>query len=163
MMQLVLILELLVLIAVANGTPVVAKRLFGETWAQPLDGGVTWLDGRPLFGPSKTIRGLVLSLLVTPLFASALGFAWQLGLVVAAAVMAGDLLSSFIKRRMGLAPSSQAIGLDQIPESLFPLIASRWMLPVSFLDIVAGVAIFLLAAPILSRLFFHLGLRDQPH
>ena len=163
MMQPLLILELLILIAVANGTPVVAKRLFGETWAQPLDGGVTWLDGRPLFGPSKTIRGVVLSLLITPLFALALGFAWQLGLVVAATVMAGDLLSSFIKRRMGLAPSSQAIGLDQIPESLFPLMASRWMLPVSFLDIVAGVAIFLLAAPILSRLFFLMGLRDQPH
>jgi CDP-diglyceride synthetase len=163
MMQPLLILELLVLIALANGTPVVAKRLFGETWAQPLDGGVTWLDGRPLFGPSKTIRGVVLSLLVTPLFAVALGFAWQLGLMVAAAVMAGDLLSSFVKRRMGLAPSSQAIGLDQIPESLFPLMASRWMLPVSFLDIVAGVAIFLLAAPILSRLFFLMGLRDQPY
>ena len=30
--------------------------------------------------------------------------------------MLGDLLSSFWKRRVGLAPSWQAIGLDQIPE-----------------------------------------------
>lgn len=162
-MQPVLIFELLILIAVANGTPVVAKKLFGEAWAQPLDGGLNWFDRRPLFGPSKTIRGIVLSLLVTPIFAVLLGFAWQVGVLIAAAVMAGDLLSSFIKRRMGRAPSSQAIGLDQIPESLFPLIASRWMLPVSLIDILVGAAIFLVAAPILSRLFFYLGLRDQPY
>jgi CDP-2,3-bis-(O-geranylgeranyl)-sn-glycerol synthase len=64
---------------------------------------------------------------------------------------------------MGLAPSSQAIGLDQNPESLFPLLASRWLLPVSFIDVAVGVAIFLVAAPLLSRVFFRLGLRDQPY
>jgi CDP-diglyceride synthetase len=162
-MQPVLILKLLILIAVANGTPVLAKKLFGEFLAQPLDGGATFFDGRPIFGPSKTIRGLVLSVLATLLFAMLLGFTWQLGFVVAAAVMAGDLFSSFVKRRMGLAPSSRAIGLDQVPEALFPFLASRWLLPVTFLDVVIGVAIFWALAPILSRLFFHLSLRDQPY
>jgi hypothetical protein len=89
-MQPVLILKLLILIAVANGTPVLAKKLFGEFLAQPLDGGATFFDGRPIFGPSKTIRGLVLSVLATLLFAMLLGFTWQLGFVVAVAVMAGD-------------------------------------------------------------------------
>jgi CDP-2,3-bis-(O-geranylgeranyl)-sn-glycerol synthase len=158
-----LVLELLILIGVANGTPVLAKKLFGDAMAWPLDGGKTFFDGRPLFGPSKTVRGLVLSLLVTPLIAVLLGFPWKLGLVVASAVMAGDLFSSFIKRRLGFASSSRATGLDQIPESLFPLVASRWMLPVTTLDILAGVAIFLAAAPIVSLLFFRLGLRDQPY
>jgi CDP-diglyceride synthetase len=163
-MQPVLILELLILIAVANGTPVLAKKILGESFlARPLDGGAVFFDGRPLFGPSKTIRGMVLSLLATPFFAMLLGFEWQVGLLVAAAVMAGDLFSSFVKRRMGLEASSRAIGLDQIPESLFPLLASRWLLPVTFLDVVIGVAIFWAAAPPLSRLFFHLRLRDQPY
>jgi hypothetical protein len=31
---------------------------------------------------------------------------------------AGDLLSSFVKRRMGLAPHAQAFMLDQAPEAL---------------------------------------------
>src|SRR6478736_778738 len=53
--------------------------------------------------------------------------------------MAGDLFSSFVKRRLHLASSSMAIGLDHIPESLFPLLASRWLLPLNILDIVAGV------------------------
>ena len=41
-MQPVLVLELLILLAVANGTPVVAKRLFGGAFAELL------LDGRVL-------------------------------------------------------------------------------------------------------------------
>jgi CDP-2,3-bis-(O-geranylgeranyl)-sn-glycerol synthase len=162
-MQPVLILELLILISVANGTPVLAKKILGDVLSYPIDGGALLPDGRPLFGPSKTIRGLVLSFLITPLAAVFLGFPWQLGLLIAGAVIAGDLLSSFVKRRIGLSPSSRAIGLDQIPESLFPLLASRWLLPVTFLDVVIGVAIFWAAAPILSRLFFHLRLRDQPY
>ena len=64
-MQPVLVLELLILLAVANGTPVVAKRLFGGAFAQPLDGGALFADGRPWFGPSKTIRGVVLATLAT--------------------------------------------------------------------------------------------------
>lgn len=162
-MQPVLILELLILIGVANGTPVLAKWLLGDAVSWPLDGGATFFDGRPIFGPSKTIRGLVLSLLVTPLCAVLIGYDWKLGALIAGAVMAGDLFSSFIKRRIGLPPSSRATGLDQIPESLFPLIASRWMLPVTALDIVVGVAVFMAAAPLLSLLFFRLGLRDQPY
>ena len=162
-MQPVLILELLILIGVANAVPVAAKKLFGEHWAWPVDGGATFFDGRPVFGPSKTIRGVTLALLITPLFAMLLGLPWELGALIAASVMAGDLFSSFVKRRMGLAPSSQATGLDQIPESLFPLIASGWMLPVGFIDIVVGVTIFLVAAPLLSRVFHRLGLRDQPY
>ena len=49
--------------------------------------------------------------------------------------MTGDLFSSFIKRRFGSAPSSQALGLDQIPESLLPLVACSFILPISIADI----------------------------
>src|SRR5512134_981978 len=116
-MQPLLVLQLLVLLAVANGTPIAAKCVLGDMLARPLDGGMTFNDGRPLFGPAKTIRGIVLSLLATPIAAALIGLPWQLGAVVAGAAMAGDLLSSFVKRRMGLAPSSKATGLDQIPEA----------------------------------------------
>ena len=42
--------------------------------------------------------------------------------ILAAASMAGDLLASFLKRRFGLKVHAQAIGLDQIPEALLPLL-----------------------------------------
>jgi hypothetical protein len=59
------ILQLLVLLVLANGTPVVAKKILGERFAYPPDGGVEFVDGRPLFGRSKTVRGVVLTVLVT--------------------------------------------------------------------------------------------------
>lgn len=162
-MQPVLILQLLILVTVANGLPVLAKRAFGDRWNRPLDAGVSLRDGQPLFGHAKTIRGIVLSLIATPLAALLIGLPWRLGFVVAAAAMGGDLLSSFVKRRRGLPPSSKATGLDQIPEALFPLAASRLVVAVTFADIVAGTIIFLVGGMILSRILFALRLRDQPY
>ena len=72
----------------------------------------------PWFGPSKTIRGVVLATLATAAAAGVLGLGWKVGALLGVVAMAGDLLASFIKRRLGLAPSSQAVGLDQIPEVL---------------------------------------------
>ena len=54
---------------------------------------------------------------------------WRLGALVAASAMAGDCLSSFIKRRFGLEPSEMTLGLDQVPESLFPAVACSAYLP----------------------------------
>jgi CDP-diglyceride synthetase len=162
-MQAILILQLLILLAVANGTAVVAKKVFGDAFARPLDGGAVFVDGRPLFGPTKTIRGIVLSLLATPLSASLMGLEWKVGALVAIGAMAGDLFSSFVKRRLGLPPSSMAIGLDQIPESLLPLIAAGMLLPVTLLDIVAVVTIFFVGELMLSRILFKLRLRDRPY
>jgi len=162
-MQPILVLKLLVLLAVANGTPVFAKRLLGDRLARPLDVGADFIDGRPLFGPSKTIRGIVLAFAATPLAAALMGLSWQLGVVVAALAVAGDLLSSFVKRRMGLPSSSMALGLDQIPESLLPLLGAWLFVPLSLLDVLVGVAAFFAGELILSRILFHLNLRERPY
>ena len=113
-MHFIALAQLLVLLSLANGSPVFAKRILGNAWPVPIDNNARFADGRPLFGPSKTIRGAVVSLLVTALGAPLLGLPIWIGLVVAAAAMAGDLLSSFLKRRLGLAASSKATGIDQI-------------------------------------------------
>ena len=117
----------------------------------------------PLFGPSKTIRGVVASLLVTTFGAPVIGLEFGIGLLVATTAMAGDLLSSFVKRRLGLAPSSRATGLDQVPESLFPLLACRSALSLTAIDIVGGCVLFFVGELLLSQLFFWLRLRDRPY
>ena len=119
-MQGSLLLQLLILLVVANGTAVVAKKLLGATLARPLDGGALFGDGQPIFGPSKTIRGIVVSLLATSICAAVMGVGWEVGTLVATFAMAGDLFSSFVKRRLHLPSSSMAIGLDHIPEFPFP-------------------------------------------
>lgn len=158
-----LIAQLLALLTVANGTPVIAAKILGSSFAAPVDGNTEFIDGRPLFGPSKTLRGVALSLLATSAFAPLIGVEWKVGALVAATAMAGDLLSSFLKRRLGLSASSQFVGLDQIPESLFPLLACWFLVPLSMFDIAVTTAIFVVGALALSRLLFKLNIRDQPY
>ncbi len=100
--------KMMLLIGVANGIPVIVKKLFGHLWAFPLDANRLFYDQRPLFGPSKTVRGVVFSLLVTAVCAPPLGVSWTHGMIIAAAAMFGDLLSSFTKRRAGMPSSSSA-------------------------------------------------------
>ena len=157
------IAELLILVALANGAPVIAKKILGNRFSAPLDCGALFFDGRPVFGPSKTIRGVILALAATALGAILLGLGWQTGILVAGLAMAGDLFSSFIKRRLGRPPSSRAVGLDQIPESLLPLLACRGPLLLSWADVLAVVALFLVGELLLSRLLYKAHIRDQPY
>ena len=162
-MQTLRILQLLVLMTLANGTPIVAKKIFGLRFARPLDTGILFFDGRPLFGPSKTIRGIVASILITTASAPLIGLDLTIGAIVAGATIAGDLFSSFVKRRLNLPPSSQALGLDQVPESLFPMLACRDALSLTIADIALGVGVFFVGELVLSRLLYQVHLRDEPY
>jgi CDP-2,3-bis-(O-geranylgeranyl)-sn-glycerol synthase len=155
--------EMMGLLTAANGAPVMATKMMGPRWSFPLDGGVRFVDGKPLLGKSKTIRGIVLAILLSALAAIALGLHWAIGAVAGGAAMAGDLFSSFVKRRLNLAPSSRATGLDQIPESLFPLLACRGGLSLSVLDIHICVAIFFVGEIMLSGLLYKAHIRDRPY
>jgi CDP-diglyceride synthetase len=157
------ILQSMALLTIANGTPLIAKKIFGRHFARPLDSGVTFFDQRSLFGTSKTLRGFLLSILVTTASAPLIGVDPGVGTVAASAAMAGDLFSSFVKRRLNLPPSSQALGLDQVPESLFPLLACRDSLSLTANDVVLGVAIFFVGELVVSRLLYKAHLRDEPY
>jgi CDP-diglyceride synthetase len=162
-MQVFVILQLLILLMLANGTPVIAKKLLGDRYSYPLDGNLTFADGRPLFGHSKTIRGVVLAVLVTTAGAPLIGLGWKTGFLVGSFAMAGDLVSSFSKRRLNLPSSSRASGLDQVPESLFPLLACRYLLSLAVADIAVCVVMFFVGEVVLSRLLYALHLRDRPY
>jgi CDP-diglyceride synthetase len=157
------ILQALVLLTLANGTPVIAKKVFGQSFALPLDAGLAFFDGRPLFGPSKTIRGILLSIIVTTASAPLIGLDLSVGALAAAVAMLGDLCSSFVKRRLNFPPSSQALGIDQLPESLFPLLACRAALSLTAADIAFCVGMFFVGELILSRILYRAHLRDEPY
>jgi CDP-archaeol synthase len=147
----------------ANGTPVVAKKVLGAHYSHPLDGNLALADGRPILGRSKTIRGVVLAVLTTALGAKLIGLDWRTGALIGVFAMAGDLLSSFCKRRLGLPSSRRASGLDQIPESLLPLLACRNLLALTAADIVVCVVMFVVGEIVLSRLLYAVHLRDRPY
>ena len=155
--------QLLVLLTLANGAPVIAKLILCDRFAMPLDGNRKFIDGKPLFGASKTIRGILVAVVATTAGALLLGLDAGIGLLVGITAMAGDLLSSFVKRRLGLAASSRATGLDQIPELLLPLLACRQALALSVADIALACALFFAGEILLSRLLFRLHVRERPY
>jgi hypothetical protein len=157
------ITQLLFLLIMANGTPLLAKKILGNRFSRPLDSGARCPDGQPLFGPSKTIRGIFFSVLVTAVGACFVGLGFKIGALIGSAAMLGDLFSSFLKRRMRLPASSRAPGLDQIPESLFPLLACRSALSLRLSEIAITVLSFFLGEILVSRLLYKLRLRDRPY
>ncbi len=155
--------KLLVLLVIANGAPVIAWDLFKDHGTWPVDFGIKLADGRPVVGPSKTWRGLLASLAATPCTALLLGLPWVVGLTMALAAMLGDLLSSFIKRRLHIEPSGRAWGLDQIPESLLPLLLVKERFSLDWDAIGQLVAVFFFLEVTLSPLLYQLGIRKRPY
>jgi len=77
--------------------------------------------------------------------------------------MTGDLLASFIKRRMGRAESGRARGLDTVPESLLPTMLLKEPLALSLIDIILIVALFFLIEEWVSPILYRLHIRKRPY
>jgi CDP-2,3-bis-(O-geranylgeranyl)-sn-glycerol synthase len=137
-MHILVSLKVLFLVTLANGTQVIAKNILGNRFAFPIDGGANFVDGHPMLGLSKTFRGIFISILVTSAFAPTVRMDWKTGALAASTAMTGDLFSSFLKRRLNLPAGGRSTGLDQLLESLFPLLACRSVLMLTALDIVAN-------------------------
>jgi CDP-2,3-bis-(O-geranylgeranyl)-sn-glycerol synthase len=161
--SLLAIAESVALVGVANAAPVALKRLLSNRCSMPVDGGLLMRDGRRLLGSSKTWRGVAIGILAPAFVSPLMNFPWQAGALVGATAMAGDCMGSFLKRRLGFAVSSMALGLDQIPESLLPAISMQAYAQLSAIDIFMMVFIFFVGELALSRLFFRLGLRERPY
>lgn len=157
------IFRVLLMLMIANGAPVIAKRLLGDRLNQPLDCHRRCRDQRRLLGPSKTIRGVIVSVGACMVGAYLIGIDWLVGTGFGAMSMAGDTLSSFVKRRLNIVPSGRAVGLDQIPEALLPTLFVSGTLGLSALDVVLIVSAFWLGSVVFSPLIRWLGLRDQPY
>jgi hypothetical protein len=154
---------LLLLIVMANGAPILLDDLLGRRWDWPLDGSLRFFDGRRLLGPSATVRGLAGALVLTTSAAMLFGFGVRTGVLIGLFAMVGDALSCFVKRRLGLEPGERAIGLDQVPESLLPLLAVMKDQGLDLWDVALLVLAFTLFSLIVSRILFRLELRKKPY
>ena len=150
-MRIWLVSHLVLLLVIANGTPALLGLLLGSRWNRPLDNHRSFRDNRPLLGPSKTLRGLIGALLVTALLAPLFKLSMLEGASFALLAMLGDLFSSVIKRRLGIAPSRSSPLLDQLPESLLPLWGMQSVLEASGGEMALAVTLFIVIDLLLSR------------
>lgn len=153
----------LLLLLLANGAPILARVVFADRFAAPLDGGMVLRDGRPLFGPTKSWRGLIVALLLTALGATVVGLTWQVGVLFGLFAMGGDALASFIKRRLNISLHGRALGLDQLPEALLPLWLLQTQLGLSWQQVVLTSLLFMSLDLLISPLLYRIHIRLRPY
>ena len=115
------VVRALLLLLAANAAPWMLGRLLNARLGWPLDFGATLPDGHRLLGDHKTWRGLLGGMLACGIVAMLFGLGFDLGVWFGALALAGDALSSLIKRRLGRAPGRDLPIVDQLPEALLPL------------------------------------------
>jgi CDP-2,3-bis-(O-geranylgeranyl)-sn-glycerol synthase len=149
---------------VANAAPVVLGG------GGPIDGGRKFIDGLPIFGAGKTVRGFVAGLaagtivgLIQGIIANSLQFYFSLGFLLALGALLGDLLGSFIKRRLGIKRGSTAPVLDQLSFAIVAMLTASLITPLSWGII---LTIIIITPPIhLATNFggYKLGLKSRPY
>lgn len=148
----------------ANMAPVFAQKLgILKFLDKPVDGGKT-IGGRRIFGDHKTWRGffvgVVLAVAISWLQYFLYQFSafqkislinypethwWLLGFLLGFGALFGDLIKSFFKRRVSIAPGAPWIPFDQLD---FVIGALVFAAPVYF-PVWSAVAVILIFSPIL--------------
>lgn len=154
---------LLLMLVASNGAPVLAAWALGSRFSVPVDLGGHLRDQQPVFGSSKTWRGVIAALVTACLLSMLLGFGGVFGGVFGLLVVAGDLFSSFIKRRIGLQPSARCLGLDQLPESIFPSVYAVTVLGLDWWWAVVLSLGFMLVDIFASKPLYLLKIRQRPY
>jgi CDP-archaeol synthase len=149
----------------------------------PLDGGLTF-RGRPLLGPNKTLRGVLVMIATTALASLALArlgnptlaavapqTRWPLGwgACLGLGYLLGELPNSFLKRQFGVPPGGAAPGrgrflfafLDQADSLVGVVLMARWITPLPFLVLVWLLLLGLVIHPLVGCLMILLGLKHR--
>jgi len=152
----------------ANASPVI----FGG--GKPIDCGRSFFDGKPIFGSHKTYRGFTSGLLigtfvgwVQEAFAPTVGLpkgSILAGLALSFGALLGDLIGSFVKRRLNLKPGAPLPVIDQIDFVLFALLFALAVKPELFppLRIVLTVALTGPIHVLVNLIAYLLHLKDKP-
>lgn len=148
---------------VSNAVPVFIKK------GIPLDGGKLFIDGRRILGDGKTIEGFITGLyfgfIVSTLYAIMLNDYILLLQLWASSIGAllGDIIGSFVKRRMGIPRGGKAIGLDQLDFYIGAnalLVAT--MFNISAQLFIVGLVIVMILHIATNRVAYILGLKNVP-
>jgi len=141
---------------IANATPVVLGG------GGSLDGGRNWVDGKPLFGDHKTIRG-TLSGLAAGFIIGLLQRSLVRGALLSVGAIGGDLIVSFFKRRFDLKPGTLLPIADQMGFIVFAVILISLAEPAPTWDRAIGILAATLPIHYLTNVFaWILKLKSTP-
>lgn len=145
-----------------NFLPPLSNLIFGNRFNIPVDFNKKFIDKKPIFGAHKTFRGIIIAVMGGTLWFPLMKTSWQVAFFAAIISMAGDLLSSFIKRRFQMESGKSAPILDQFFEGTFPLIYFYYYLPLSLDKIIIVLMFFLPITYAGSWIWRYLVFRPSP-
>lgn len=158
----------------ANMAPVLFKWIPFDT---PVDFNKTW-QGKPIFGAHKTYRGFIVGVL------SAIGFLylqkalapmmpnfvmidynttnlWLLGFIMGFGALFGDLLSSFFKRRLDIAPGKPWVPVDQVDWSVVAIALSALYIDITWKDAITAFVLSFVFHPCFNYLAYILRIKKN--
>jgi CDP-2,3-bis-(O-geranylgeranyl)-sn-glycerol synthase len=174
-MMLLQVLYLLLPAYFSNMAPVIVRNCC--TWmAIPIDFNKR-LNGKPIFGKNKTVRGFVFGILFSILIAFIqfivfkAGFLkgltvidynnWLLiGILFGFGALSGDAIESFIKRRINIKPGSSFIPFDQIDHVLGALLLISFEVKLSLQIWIIAIAATFFLHILINFLAYFLKMRD---
>lgn len=160
---------------IANVTPILVAKLPAlREWNTPLDFGYKF-RGKPILGPHKTIRGLVLGTFVgTVIFydQTRAGGAYGgvdynqltiwLGVLLSFGALFGDLVKSFFKRQLGVTSGRSWFPFDQLDYIAGGLLLSAMVVRLEFIQYVSIIIVWFLLHLISSYIGYLLKLKKDP-
>lgn len=160
----------------ANMAPVIVRKL--PFLAYPVDGGMKFL-GQPLFGKNKTYRGFFFGILASICIVYLQKFLYRFelemvvsivdyssisaplfGFLIGFGVLLGDLIKSFFKRRLTIAPGARFFPWDQLDSLIGGLVLVSFVF-VPPITVVLFLFILIPAVHIgVNHIAFYLGLKE---
>ncbi|MCD6324052.1 MAG: CDP-2,3-bis-(O-geranylgeranyl)-sn-glycerol synthase [Desulfurococcales archaeon] len=156
----------------ANSAPLVMRNILRKRRFTPVDGGRTFLDGRRVFGDNKSWEGVaagtITGTVVGAIYSAITGYSlWIVyGFLMGLGAMMGDLLNSFLKRRLNLEPGDPFIPFDQLS---FLYVAYLFTLPLNELegvikpyDLLIATYLVLVLHPLTNLVAYWMKMKDNP-
>jgi CDP-2,3-bis-(O-geranylgeranyl)-sn-glycerol synthase len=150
---------------VANATPPLLTHWLGS--GHPIDAGRRW-HGNPLFGEHKTWEGLVggtcagVAAFAMQRAIDGLGVPWSFGIAISFGALAGDLVKSFAKRQLAIAPGRSWFPFDQLDYIAGALIAGWPFLRFPPIAIAAIAVTFFVLHLVVSAAGYAMGVKSAP-
>lgn len=159
----------------ANMAPVIAKKI--DIFAYPIDFN-RQISKKPILGKNKTFRGLIFGvvfaiiiaylqflLFKTEFFKNLSFFDYQnwllFGFLFGFGALIGDLIKSFFKRRLGIAPGKRFIPFDQTDFVVGALISIMPIFDLTLKTFFVSLVLSFVLHIIVNHIAFYLKIRNE--
>ncbi len=164
--------------AFANMAPVLVKKL--PMLSQPIDFNASMGNER-ILGKNKTWRGLAFGIAFAVLISLLQGYLYQfpiiksvsfadysqvnllmLGFLFGLGAMTGDIVKSFVKRRLGIPPGKSMLVFDQIDWIIGALLFVSLIINLGWRMIIASIILFFFLHLLVKCIGYFLRIEDKP-